>query len=103
MKKIYLAIPYTGREQESFEIANQRAADLMARGYAVFSPISHTHPIALAGDLPKHWEFWREYDICFLRWCDEVHVICLPGWEKSEGVRAEIEIARKLEKPIVFI
>ena len=40
--KIYLAIPYTGNENESFRVANLVAGMLMNQGHIVLSPISHT-------------------------------------------------------------
>ena len=47
MKKLYLALPYSGQENYSFRKANYQAGMLMDQGYVVYSPISHTHPIAL--------------------------------------------------------
>jgi len=107
MKKIYLATPYSHDNPEirkaRFKKINRVAAALMREGNLVFSPISHTHPIALAGDLPKGWEFWKEYDRTFIDWCDEVQVFMQEGWKESTGVSAEIEIARELDKPVIFI
>lgn len=107
MKKIYLATPYSHPDPdvriERFESVNKVAADLMNEGHLVFSPISHTHPIALAGDLPKGWEFWKEYDRTFIEWCDEVHILMLDGWEDSKGVTGEKHIAREMGKPVHFV
>lgn len=106
MKKIYLATPYTGTKQQQqsrFEIVNECAARLMREGFLVFSPISHTHPIALAGALPKGWEFWKEYDLTFIEWADEIYVLMQQGWEKSKGVTAEIKLAKELKKPICYL
>ena len=106
MKKVYLATPYTGTSQQQearFKYVNARAAELMAAGILVFSPISHTHPIAVAGDLPTGWEFWREYDFTFIQWGDELYVLMSDGWQESTGVTAEIEFAKELGKPIVYL
>lgn len=108
MKRIYLAIPYSGLEELSFELANKIAAKLMNEGHLVFSPISHTHPIAKAGSLPLGWDFWKAYDTTFLEWCEEVHVVSIHTHERSaaqliegsKGVMAEIEIARGMGKEI---
>ena len=86
-----------------FNKLNLAAAKLMNEGYLVFSPISHTHPIALAGDLPGSWEFWKEYDRTFIEWADEIHVLKLSGWRESTGVTAEIELANELNKPVRYI
>ena len=83
--------------------ANGLAWQLMLEGNVVFSPISHTHPIALAVELPRDWEFWKAQDISFLKWCDELHVLKQDGWEESVGVQAEIRLASEMHKPIVYI
>ena len=46
-KLVYLALPFTAHPEKSFEIANKVAAKLMEQGVIVFSPISHSYPIAL--------------------------------------------------------
>lgn len=107
MKKIYLATPYSDRDPEvresRFKAVNVVAADLMSKGFLVFSPISHTHPIALAGDLPKGWEFWQAYDETFIEWADELWVLPQAGWEDSVGVTAEIKLARDKGKIVRFL
>lgn len=108
MRKVYLATPYSdpdpGIRNKRFLAVNKVAGELMVQGNLVFSPISHTHPIALAGDLPKGWEFWKDYDFTFINdWADEVYVLTLDGWEDSIGVTAEIKLAEALGKPVVFL
>ena len=107
MKKIYLAVPYSNGDaktrQERFERVNRVAAKLMREGFLVFSPISHTHPIALAGELPKGWAFWKESCEEFLKWADEVFVLALEGWKESVGVTAELAYAAETGKPVIFI
>ena len=92
-KLIYLAIPYSGIETHSFEIANKVAGALMKRGIVVFSPISHSHTIAEMCELPTEWGFWDSQDKEFIARCDEVIVICLDGWDRSRGVTAELDYA----------
>ena len=101
--KVYLAIPYTGNEETSFIEANKMAGHIMSQGHILFSPISHTHPIACECDLPKHWEFWRSFDVAFIEWCDELWVYCMEGFEKSCGVNAEIDIALGLNKRVRYL
>lgn len=101
--RIYLAIPYTGMEESSFLTANKVAGKLMKEGHIVFSPISHCHLIAKEYKFSKGFGFWRDYDTSFIEWCDELHVICIPGWNQSEGVTAEIKIARKLNKFVRYL
>jgi hypothetical protein len=104
---VYLATPYSHPERvvrlQRFEKVNAVAARLMRDGMHIFSPISHTHPIAEAGDLPLGFDFWQKYDTAFLNNCCKLIVLRLDGWEKSVGVTAEIEIAKSLGLPIEYI
>lgn len=103
---IYLASPYThpdpAIQEERFRAVCAYAATMMRQGLRVFSPIAHTHHIALCG-LPGGWEFWEAYDRDMIARCDEVAVLCLPGWEESTGVRAEIAIAAELGLPVRYL
>jgi hypothetical protein len=104
---IYLACPYSHADPAvmatRFEAVNKAAAKLMAQGNYVFSPISHTHPIALAGTLPRGWEYWEGYDRRILSCCDRIIVLRLEGWEQSTGVTAEIKIGHELRIPVDYI
>ena len=35
--------------------------------------------------------------------CDELWCLTLDGWDKSVGVRAEVELARTLGKPVALL
>jgi nucleoside 2-deoxyribosyltransferase len=104
---IYLASPYSHPDESvrisRFHAACDAAASLMRAGHVVFSPIAHTHPIAVRNALPLGWEFWKATDEAFLSRCDELYVLMLEGWDTSKGVTAEIEIARALGHPVKFI
>ena len=104
---IYLAVPYSspvpGVKEWRFQEVNKVAAKLMGDGHHIFSPISHTHPIALAGNLPTDWEFWQQYDRAVLKVCSKMLVLTLPGWEESRGVAGEIAIAKEMGIPIEYI
>ena len=103
---IYLASPYSHPDaairEERFRAACRAAAQLMRAGNIVFSPIAHSHPIALHG-LPFDWMFWERHDREQLARCDEVVGLMLDGWQGSEGVLAEIRIAAELGKPVRYL
>ena len=103
MKRIYLAVPYTGMEQQSYEAVNAAAARIMRTGVAVFSPISQNHLIAHNHELPTDWAFWEEQDLAFLAVCDVLLVLRLPGWTHSRGVMAELEYAMRHNIPVDYI
>jgi hypothetical protein len=105
--KIYLATPYSHKDpavrESRFNAINRVAARLMKEGHVVFSPISHSHHIAIAGDTPMGFDFWESQDESFIDWCDVMFVYKAPGWEDSIGVGAEIDMALNAGKPVQFI
>jgi nucleoside 2-deoxyribosyltransferase len=104
---IYLASPYSDPNpvvmEERFRAACIAAGELMNQGLVVFSPIAHTHPIAVACNLPRGWDYWHQFDLEFIRAADALIVLRLPGWNKSKGIDGELSIARDLCIPIDFI
>jgi hypothetical protein len=104
---IYLASPYSHSDpavkESRFRDVCKVAARLMAEGYYIFSPIAHTHPIALAGSLPGDWQYWAGYDREIIKNCKFVLVFRLNGWEESAGVQAEIKLAKELGIPIEYL
>lgn len=112
MKKIYLAIPYTGMQVSSYEQANDATVKLLVSGVNVYSPITHSHPFTEAAGrtgvtLPQTWEFWSNIDYDFIDWADELYVL-IPkeGYEKVEkstGVQAEIKYAKEHNMSITYV
>lgn len=104
---VYLACPYSDpspevREQR-FQAVNKAASKLMREGIKVFSPISHSHPIALAGGLPTGWLFWAEYDRAVMECCNKVIVLMLPGWDTSREVFCEVMLAGSMQLPVEYL
>ena len=107
-KIIYLATCYSHKDpkicEKRFIEVSRYAAKFKKQGYSVFSPISHSHPIAIYGDIdPLDSEFWTKHDLIFLPFCDELWILKLDGWEKSKGIAQECKEANKLGMPIKFI
>jgi len=76
----------------------------MREGHIVFSPIAHSHPVALHGGIdPTHNFDWLGQDLPVLAKFDEVHVLCIPGASESKGVKAELQEAKRLDKRIEFM
>ena len=109
-KKVYLAIPYSWNPEKSFEIANEVAAELMNDGHIVFSPVSHSHPIAdyLDEKLRIDHDFWMNQDLPMLKSCHKLCVIVVGenGFDlidKSSGCKKELEVAESLFMDIEYI
>lgn len=102
-KLIYLATPYSGfkgTREEAYHLACLKAAELMEKGYIVFSPIAHSHSIEVESGMSKDGEFWLKQDFGILAYCDELWVYKLPGYSTSVGVLAERAFAEAYNIPI---
>jgi hypothetical protein len=102
-KLIYLATPYNGfkgTREEAYHLACLKAAELMEKGYTVFSPIAHSHSIEVESGMSKNGKFWLKQDFGILAYCDELWVYKLPGWDTSYGVAEEIKFAKSYDIPV---
>ena len=107
---VYLACPYTDPDpavrRQRFEVATAVAADLIRAGRIVYSPITMTHPIdmLLAGESNTLGsEYWVAFDEAFMEMCSEIVVIRLYGWDRSNGVRREVEFFTSRKIPIQYM
>lgn len=116
MAPLYLASPYSVTfplsapqaaklRKRRFEAVCKYAAKLMKQGELVFCPIAHSHPIEVLG-MPgevNNGDFWLKQDFAVLQFCKELRVLCLEGWEESDGIRREIEFAKELNIPVTYV
>ena len=93
---VYLSGPMTGLPDYNRPAFDKLAADIRAEGKTDFNPAEVGER-----DVIRTRSWYMRKDIEALLKSDSVHV--LQGWEKSEGAKLEIEIARQLELPIVFV
>ena len=114
MRTIYLATAYSYRSRIPFVgrymmwLRNRRvtklAARIMEKGDNVFSPITHSHYIAVIGNLPAlDHEFWLRLDKWYVDRCDLVYVFNQNGWQDSIGVQREIMWATKQRKSVYLV
>lgn len=104
---VYLASPYSHPDpavrKERFHKAAKMAALLMGRKLNVFSAVCHCHPIAVEGGLQMDWSYWKSFDTVMLSRCQAMYVLMIDGWKQSEGIKAEIAIAKGFQIPIYYI
>ena len=94
--RIYIAGPYSkGDPEQNVYNAIETANKLADMGYAPYVP-HFTH--FWHTKYPRPYNFWLELDNQFLPFCDAV--IRIPG--ESSGADKEVELARKIGKPIFF-
>ena len=110
MMKVYLATPY-GRGNNEGLVAKimhwwrckkvTKVAAHWMKKYNVFSPITLTHPMSKHVEL-LHSE-WLNRDFEWIDLCDELWVYCQEGWQKSDGVKQEVQFARSRGLAIKFL
>ncbi len=104
---IYVGTPYTrykGGIERAFVDACKITARLIELGLNVYSPIAHTHPIAVHGGLnPVDLTLWLDFDAAMMMKADAMIVARLPGWKESSGVRHEIDVFTLAKKPVFHL
>lgn len=103
----YLASPYskytTGIEEAWSEVCRQ-AALLIENKIPIYSPIAHTHPIALFGKIdPYAHAVWLPADLPLMQRAKGLIVCMMQGWEESYGINEEIKEFKAAGKPIVYM
>lgn len=104
MSLYFIACPYSDPDSNVVEMRFQEctkfAAELALKGIATYSQITMSHPINqyLASQGQK--VAWSSIDMEFLKRCDGLIVLTLPGWEKSGGVAAEIQFFKDQGLPV---
>ncbi|NIS77742.1 MAG: DUF1937 family protein [Deltaproteobacteria bacterium] len=104
----YVASPYTHEDpkvmQSRYEAVMQYVADMMQEDERVrISSIIHHHPMAVAHVLPRSAEFWQRSNRVLLKACSHMEILCLDGWEESEGIKLELLWAREFEVPYYYV
>lgn len=105
---IYLACPYTHHDkkimQERFESSCEAAAALLDKGKVVFAPISHGHLLYGYMQNPTNCpRFWLNQCFYTLTASSAVYVLGIDGWDKSRGVRWELETALAFNIPVYLV
>lgn len=100
----YLATPYSkypGGIEAAFRDAAALVARLLEKAVDAYSPIAHTHPVAIHGGLdPLDLSIWLPFDEAMMAKADTLIVAHLPGWEESKGIAHEIAVFAAAGKPI---
>src|ERR1700733_5959030 len=92
---VYLATPYS-KYPDGIEAAYRDACALSARllhlGIKVFSPIAHSHGIAVHGKIdPLDHNIWLPFDESVMQASHALLVAKMRSWELSYGIDKEIE------------
>lgn len=104
---IYISTPYSHSELSVIETrmrhVNAYALQLLKLGKVAVSPVIVGHEHIKTGEITSSHSFWLPYSEQMLRKCDEVHVLCLAGWDTSTGVAFEVKLAEDLNILVRYI
>jgi hypothetical protein len=104
---VYLATPYSKYEsgiEQAFIDAAILTSRLLVAGVKVYSPIAHTHPLAIHGKLdPYDHKIWLPFDQAMMDASAAIAVATMQGWKESYGVQHEIQWFDKVGRPIFFV
>lgn len=96
MKRVYLAGPMTGIEDNNYPAFHKAAADLRAKGYHVENPAE-----VKADPPPTTWDGWMRLALAQLITCDAIAM--LPGWYESRGAKIEHRLALGLHMAVLYL
>jgi hypothetical protein len=75
---------------EAFTLASENAGLLIMAGVPVYSPIAHTHPIAIYGGIdPLDLDIWLPFCKPFMHAAKAVIYLEAESWEVSAGMQWE--------------
>lgn len=107
MGYIYLASPYSDPDPDVVESRHQTAMQaavwFLRHKIWVYSPIVHCHDLAKLHALPTSFDYWSSYNETMLCGADYLYILCIPGWEKSKGIRGEWQFATLNDIPIFYV
>ena len=103
----YLATPYSKYPQgleAAFLLAVRARGLLLQAGVRCFSPIIHSHPVAMECGLdPLDHEIWLPAEAPILEHASGLIMLRADSWEISFGMNEELKLFRAAEKPVVWM
>lgn len=105
---VYLASPYTHDDvyvrEDRFLLSCKACAFAFNEWRLnITSAIVFTHPLLTRYTMPVEWEFWAHYDEKVIDTCEEVWVLCIPGFTHSVGTNSEIALAKAKGKRVRYM
>lgn len=102
---IYIASPYNGTPQEieyRMNSVSKEIGRLQKEGHYVITPLLYHY--IMGHTVNPNDEYWINFSKAMLNFggIDKMIVIMLKGWEKSYGVKIEIETCNRLGIPIEY-
>lgn len=94
MRRLYVAGPMSGLQDNNYPAFNDMAAKLRAAGHHVENPAESEPPPC------DTWEAWMRLALTKMLTCEAI--VLLPGWTTSRGANVEVRLARDLGMRIYY-
>jgi hypothetical protein len=76
------------------------AGRMIAAGVNAFSPIAHSHTVAIASGMNAlDADLWLEHEGALMEASDALVIAEMDGWEESYGVGVENDVFKSADKP----
>lgn len=99
---VYSCFP--GGIDAAFEEICRVMGEFARAGIPAYSPIGHTHPIAMASGLdPFDHKIWLPFDTPMMTAARGLVVVKMATWEDSYGLQQEITLFKSARKPIRYL
>lgn len=103
---IFISSPYTSNSPLTRQYRVERVTEFTTRmllqGLVAFSPIVYGEAIKRrSSEIGTDAKTWLFFNFDMLRRCEAMYVLCLEGWEQSEGVKLEINVCKTFGIPFV--
>lgn len=97
---IYIASPYTHEVKSTSAWRYSAVFDytnylMREKELTCFSPIVYGHQFCVQKEAPGNWEAWYAFNMHMLSNSFAMHILTLPGWEKSAGIAEEVLFCRR--------
>ena len=103
----YLGSPYSkypAGVAAAFKAVCIEAGRLIRVGVPVYSPITHTHPIATYSEMDVYdHSIWLPADRPMMEAAHGLIILRMVSWEVSIGLQHEIDFFEQAGKPVVFM
>ena len=103
----YLATPYSKYPdgiEAAFNLALDNMGLLIQAGIPVYSPIAHSHPIAMRCNIdPFDHSIWMPVDQPMINACTGIIMLMADSWEFSYGMNYELKDFQSKNKPVVWM
>lgn len=104
---LYLATPYSKYPRgivAAYEMACRATSDLLQSGISVYSPIAHTHGVAIHGNIdPLDHSIWLPADEPMMRQACGLVVYRAESWDTSFGIASEIKFFHSRRMPTMYL